>query len=289
MQTPRIVLIGHVCIDHNTTENATYTSWGSSVLYMAHYLQSSGLAMPQVLASYGPDLLPYVTDVQLLPHQPNQPRTLVYENDTRSLPRIWKAHHTEVAIPAPTTPEVIKALQAADIVIIATLLPNYGPDYIAELLGHTKPGCLTALCPQGYLRHINPDGLVVPRTFDEARQVVPQFDMVIFSEEDSPQAFAMAEDWQRQAAAAATEIIVTQGPNGASYINRSGRHHIPTQPLDPADIVDSVGCGDIFAITAIYDYYRSKDIQQAINAAHQAAARKLRAVAPAASTQPVAG
>jgi hypothetical protein len=272
---PRIVLVGHVCIDHNTSESATYTSWGSSVIYMSQYLQQAYTETPLVVTNYGPDLVPYLPEIHLLPEQPNQLETLRYENDTRQVPRIWKAYNTAFATAPALTPEVVTAVQQADMLLVATLLPNYDPSYIAALLSYAKPGCLKVLCPQGYFRHIADDGLVIPRDFSEAEQIVPLFDVVVYSTDDTPEAFATAERWLRQAPD--TNIVITQGPEGATIVRADGRQHIPTTPLALEDIVDSVGCGDVFAGTLAYAYNQTHDLASSIKTAHQAAARKLTA------------
>lgn len=262
-----------MCVDHNTSEHASYTSWGSSVLYMAKYLQDVQAAAPLAISNYGPDLLPYLPGVDMLPAEPNQEQTLVYENDTRVQPRIWKAHNTEYAGPPQITPTVSEALQEADIVIVATLLPNYSPAYVQELLSYAKPTALRVLCPQGYFRHISPDGLVVPREFAEASEIVPLFNAIIYSEEDHPRAFEIARKWLQYTDD--TQIIVTQGEKGASIVGSSATVAIPTTPLGAEEIVDSVGCGDVFAATFMYVYYQTKDPEEAVRAAHKAAAAKL--------------
>lgn len=272
MKSPNIVVVGHVCIDHNTTENATYTSWGSSVLYMVKYLQNTRAASPLAVTNYGPDILPYLPDVEVLPSEPNQGQTLLYENDTRSLPRIWKAYNTEYAEAPQITPAVIKALQAADIVIVATLLPNYSVRYIEELLSHVRPQTLTVLCPQGYFRHIEADGLVTPRDFTEAEQIVPLFGLVVYSEEDYPTALDLARQWKKTAD---VRIVVTKGAAGATIVEKDHVVHVPTTPLASEEIVDSVGCGDVFAATLAYAYYESRDLEAAVKKAHTAARRKL--------------
>ena len=268
-----IVLVGHVCIDHNTTENATYTSWGSSVLYMAHYLQAKHNVEPVVVSTYGPDMVSYLSDIKILPAQPDQSETLVYENDTRSLPRIWKAHKLENAGEPELTSNVTEILRNADVVIVAPLLPNYSASYLQKLIGHTNSSALKVLCPQGYFRQIGKDGLVKWREFTEAPDVVPLFDLVIYSEEDHPQALSVAKSWKQVSPKA--EIVVTQGPSGATIIAQKGASSIPTIPLAADKIVDSVGSGDVFAITTAYDYRLRRNLKQAVAEAHKAAAQKL--------------
>jgi hypothetical protein len=272
MQQPNIVIVGHICIDHNTTESKSYTSWGSGVLYMTQYFQDTHQLTPTAITNYGSDILPYLPSVNLLPTHPNQEKTLVYENDTRSQPRIWRAHNIEFAEAPALTPEVVKAIQEADIVIVAVLLPNYSAAYIRELLGHATPGTLRVLCPQGFLRAIGPDSLVTPREFEEADAVTPLFDLVIYSEEDHPAALDLARRWKQ---ATDADIVVTQGARGAHIVGRQYDLQVPTEALAPDEIVDSVGCGDVFAATLTYDFYLSKNLRHAVLEAHQAARRKL--------------
>lgn len=273
---PRIVLIGHVCIDHNKSEHATYTGWGSSVLYMAQYYQRQHGLSPTVITCYGPDMLAYLPDVSVLPAQPDQTKTLLYENDTSTGTRVQTCYNQVQAPPPTISPEVIAVLQQADIVVVATLLPNYSATYLRALLQHVDAQTLRVLCPQGFFRDISTEGRVRPGTFTEAVAIVPTFDLVLYSEEDHPQAIALAKEWKH--VAPKTHIIVTQAANGASIVDASTVIHVPTRPIPPEEIIDSVGCGDTFAATVAYAYYQTKNLQGAIRSGHQAAAQKLLAV-----------
>lgn len=82
----------------------------------------------------------------MLSAAPDKPRTLLYENNTRATPRIWKAHQTEFASPPAITPQVVTAIGQADILVLGTLLPNYPPAYVRELLSYAPPRCLKLLC-----------------------------------------------------------------------------------------------------------------------------------------------
>jgi sugar/nucleoside kinase (ribokinase family) len=272
MKTPNIVLIGHVCIDHNKSEHATYESWGSSVLYMATSFHKQFGADPIAISSYGPDLLPFLPTVKLLPAEPNQPDTLIYENDSSTGRRTQKCHNLNSAVPPKITLEIIEALGNADIIVVGTLLPNYPADYLQQLLSHTKLGALKVLCPQGYFRHINQAGQVESRDFEEGLGIVPLFDVVMYSEEDYPQAFELAKSWKQTMS---TEVIVTQSADGATIVGKDTDQHIPTKPIAKEDIVDSVGCGDTFAAAVTYSYYNSRDLAAAILDGHHAAAKKL--------------
>jgi len=272
---PKIAIIGHVCIDHNKSENATYQGWGSSVLYMGQYLQQAYKTHPVAITNYGADMLKYLPEIDILPRHPSRPKTLIFENDTSSGKRIQHCHNAEFADAPEITPEIIEAVADADIVVFAFLLANYPVAYVRELLGHAKPDALKVLCPQGYFRYITDDELVTPRDFDEALETLPLFDLVMYSEEDYPNAFEPAQTWKQTVD---TKVVITQGNNGASIVDRDNIVHVPTTPIPFEKIVDSVGCGDTFAATVAYAYWQTGDLEAAIREGHKAAGAKLLAV-----------
>ncbi len=274
MNPPKIVIVGHVCIDQNTTEHASYTGWGSSVLYIDNVLRNSYGVAPVIITEYGPDLLEHVSDKHFVPAQPTQAQTLQYQNDTRVIPRIWRCFNLQYAGEPPLTATTVAALQEADIVIVATLLPNYTPAYIAKVMSHAKPDALRVLCPQGYLRNITTDGLVEPRNFIEATEIIPLFNIVVYSEDDIPNALEDAARWSRLLPGS---ILVTQGENGASIVTQEVVTHVPTSPIAPEEIIDSVGCGDVFDAAFAYTYHQTQDLVQSVQAANAAAGEKLRA------------
>jgi hypothetical protein len=276
MAQPSVVIVGHVCIDHNRSEHSTYASWGSSALYMAQVFKQRYNAPTTVLTSYGPDITPYLPHVTLVPRQPPQERTLIYQNDTSAKDgkRVQHCHNTEVATPPVLTPALVRLLAQADIVVLAVLLPNYDLTYVQELLIHVRPDALKMLCPQGYFREIDDDGLVYSRPFTDAEAFMREFDITVYSEEDYPEAFATAQAWKRSVSS--TQIVITQSDQGASIVHADHVERIATVPIPREEIIDSVGCGDTFAAALAYAYYASHDLPGAIAAAHQIAAQKLR-------------
>ncbi len=274
MDSPNTVIVGHVCVDHNTTRNASYTAWGSPTLYIAQYLQAQHFMVPLVITNYGPDLMPYLPAVDILPNKPNQEKTLLYENDTTVMPRRRRAFNTEFAWPPELTPAAVAAIKEADILIVATQLPNYTESYLRQLMSYVKPSCFKMLSMQGYMHRVQDDGVVVPRdTIPEGGDILSLFDVAVYSEEDHPKAFEFAREWAK--AAPTTRIVVTQGPNGASIIDENGTEHVPTTPIPEDEIVDSVGCGDIFNAALAHAYFKHKDLTEAVRTAHKAAAKKL--------------
>lgn len=274
MQEPKVVIVGHVCIDHNKTEHATYTNWGSGTLYMGSYAQTHLGLQPAIITTYGGDFAPYRGTFNLLPDQPQAKHTLVYENIIKDGARTQYCHHTETAGPPELTLEMKQTLAEADIVILATLLSNYSLDYVQQLLSETRPECLKVCCPQGYFRQIDNAGKVSPRDFPEAVELLGLFDLTVLSELDHPRATELAQSWKR--AGCSSNIILTQAENGANVLTDSDKlQHMPTEPLAESDIVDSVGAGDVFAMALAYNYRTSRDVLVAVQAAHQAAREKL--------------
>lgn len=138
--------------------------------------------------------------------------------------------------------------------------------------------CTTALCVQGYLRTVTASSEVIPRDFIEAPQLLPLFDITVLSDEDHPSALEMVHEWK--ALPKARQIIVSQGPKGASILTPTAVQPVPTTAVDAADIVDSVGCGDVFLGSLVYEYHLNPDLRHAVAKAHIAARNKLLAVHP---------
>lgn len=279
MPKPNVVIIGQVCIDHNETEHAVYTGWGSTALYMADYCQRRLGITPYIITTFGTDFAPYIVDFRRHPSRPTAATTLVYKNVIRGNDRQWFCENEASAVPPKLTPDVRELIAGADILILAALLANYPPAYVQKVFSLAKPGCLKVLAAQGYLRQKNAQGKIMPRDFAEAQELLPLFDITIYSSDDYPNGIGLAQSWQ-QDIPGVRDVIVTEGPRGACIVRDGSTRQVPTSPIAEEEIVDSVGCGDIFAMALAYNYYTSRDLVTAIIAAHQAARAKLLASVP---------
>jgi sugar/nucleoside kinase (ribokinase family) len=275
MRSPKIVIVGHICIDQNKAEHTTYTDWGSGAIYISDYLQQHLGCTPEIITTYGPDFLKYSHNFHIHPSQPNADKTLINENimSGKEKERIRYSHNAEASTPPELTAEAIGLIEQADILLVTTLLSNYNPSYIAELMSHTSAHCLKALIVQGYLRSVNDDGSISLRDFPEAAEVLPHFNLAVLSDDDHPDALALTQKWKRQVPN--TAIILTQGPQGASIIDADNARNIPTTPVSPDQIVDSVGCGDLFMAALAYHYFQTNELSSSIMAGHRAARKKL--------------
>lgn len=268
-----VVLVGHVCVDSNTSERSSYTGWGSSLMYMAAYFRDYTDIHPVLIAPHGTDFQEYAEGLDLLPAAQGE-HTLLYKNVTRNNHRTQWCGSLGAAHPVPITDEVKNCITAADVIIVAPLLPNYTVEYVEKLLAAKKPGCLTALLPQGFLRVIGTGGKVLPREFEEANDVLSLFDLVILSDDDVNGDVQKVQSWAKQNLR--TNIIMTQGALGASWVTSKGLVSVKTKPIPREQIVDSVGCGDTFSAAAVLSYFVAPDVTAAVQAGNEAAGAKLR-------------
>ena len=178
MKKPSVVLIGDVCIDHNSIEGREYESWGSGTLYMGVYCANVLGTKPDVITSYGPDFAEFApSEVRLLPHIPSAKRTMQNGNIVVEGHRTQYSHFAHEAI-LPAIDSAIRAsLKNADIVVATVLTPLFTPEYLESLLELTPKDSVKILCPQGYFRDIQDDGSYKFRPFYEVGKLLPLFDL----------------------------------------------------------------------------------------------------------------
>jgi sugar/nucleoside kinase (ribokinase family) len=255
---------------------------------MSSYLQHFNLK-PRIITSYGPDLVRHTKgQFTLLPQEPNRTETLTFENIIQpGQPRKWRAHKVDASLPPTLTPELKAVIAEADVLILASLLSNYDANWLKDALSATKPACLKVLSAQGYLRKVENDGSITSCEFKEAAKILPMFNVAFVSEDDAPDAARMAQGWKKLAPQ--TNIIVTNGAGGATIIHENDFQNIPTNPIPANKIVDSVGCGDVFAAAVSLALYGGEPLDVGVLIGHAAAARKLLAHgAPSSHTSAVA-
>lgn len=268
----KVVLIGHVCIDVNSSENSAYTSWGSALMYIAYYFHRQQGVTVELIAPYGNDFHEYAQVVTLLTPAVGA-ETLLYRNVTQNNFRTQRCENADIAQPINLTEALKQHISEANIVCLAPLLPNFGPDYVSEIMAAKSSDCISVLLPQGYFRTVEADTTTKPREFEESEDVVPKFDLVILSDEDHRDAAELAQCWAR--VTPASHIILTQGSVGASLVTATDVRFVRTDSVPEDQIVDSVGCGDTFAAAVMYSYARDNDIKAAIQAGNLAARAKL--------------
>jgi sugar/nucleoside kinase (ribokinase family) len=102
------------------------------------------------------------------------------------------------------------------------------------------PGALLGVTPQGWLRDWDASRRVGPRVWLEARDILPQVDVLVLSEEDLNGDLDLMTDY----AALVRFAVLTRGSLGC-VVYADG--HAQGVPGFPAHAVDPTGAGDVFA------------------------------------------
>lgn len=262
----KITLIGHVCIDHNTSEHAEYTAPGGPAIFMNRIFSQLPKNTVEIIAPYGQDFLEIAPQVPFHPSVPVQKSTLVYSNDSSGKKRVQKALQRSFARPPVFTTELLESIEQSDIVFLTPLTPQYTLKDLEPILEHKRESQLFILLPQGYFRDFTQDNLVVVREGSEVDALAAKFDAIIVSNEDHPKIAQKAERW-----AESTRVITTLGEQGARYQYGSEDFIVPTQPVILSEIVDSVGSGDIFSSAFAYEYFQSRSALKALTFANKIA------------------
>lgn len=264
----RCVVLGHVCIDKNVTEQSSYTAAGGPAVFMQKIFSQLPDITSTIVTPYGKDFLALAKNLPLYPPQPTTDRSLVYENIMKGKIRVQKALYREEAHELAIDTNLENLMKDADIVYIAPLLPTVPPAYLAKLLAVTKDSCLSVLLPQGYYRGITHDDSVIVRNFVEEPDLLPLVDMVLVSDQDSQEMEIEAEKWSK---AYGVISVVTRGENGAVAIENGKKIDLPTNPVPHQDVVDSIGSGDIFSASFAYAYKKTQSIIKAGKFANEVA------------------
>lgn len=283
VKKPSVVLIGDVCIDHNSIEGREYKSWGSGTLYMGVYCAQRLGVQPTVVTSYGPDFATFAPpEVRLLPTKPTATRTMLNQNIVTLGRRTQYSHYAEETRLPVIDAMLETSLRTADIIVVTVLTPTFTPAYLERLLALVPQEAVKILCPQGYFRDIQADGSYKPRPFYEADELLPLFDMVSLSIEDYPAVMSAATAWSN--VTPQTPIIITEAERGAVIVHAGQRTEVPTSPIALPNIVDPTGAGDVFAMSAALDFATNRDIVRAVRAGHNETRSKLLGSKPSTSS-----
>jgi 1D-myo-inositol 3-kinase len=127
-----------------------------------------------------------------------------------------------------------------------------------------------AVLPQGWMRKRGPDGAIEAEEWSDAGLVLPYAQWLVMSEEDIAPFEDAAADWVERVPLAA----ITRGRRGATLFVNGDPYHVLA---DGATEVDETGAGDVFATTALVEYYRWADPWEAVAAAACAGAAAVEA------------
>jgi 1D-myo-inositol 3-kinase len=225
---PDFVAIGHVTKD--LLPDGGYTVGGTAT-YASLTAQRLGLRVG-VLTSIPPALdlsgaLPSI-DVHAVPSQ----RATTFENIYQGQKRRQFVH----GLASPLQPlHLPSAWQRAPIALLCPLVGELGLDWLGAF-----PNSLVGVTPQGWMREWDGDGLVRQKVWSEAEQILPEVDVLVFSEEDVARDAGIIQRYAQLAKVA----VVTRGWHGATVFCSGDPREFPAFR---AREVDPTGAGDVFA------------------------------------------
>ena len=248
MSAPDFVAIGHVTLDRVGEAIRP----GGAALFAAITAHRLGLSVG-LLTSHGDDfpldLIPPKIEVVSIPAAD----TSRFEHRQEASGRV--SHVRAVAAPL-TMADVPDDWREAALALLAPVLDEVDP-MIATLFTEGAVGAAA----QGWLRHTNPDGLVVPRTWRSPERLLQSVQGLFLSREDirGQEADVMIEWFQRMPVG-----VLTADRDGALLFVNGERYEVRPRP---AREVDPTGAGDVFATTFLIQYQRAGDPWQAAAAA----------------------
>ncbi len=255
-----ICIIATVCIDSNVSENSTYTAAGSPAMYMNKIFKQFDDCNVSIITSYGPDFIQYLNGVNILPSQPNTDKTMVYENVSKAGFRTQKSYNRENAFAVDLDSSIVNVLHQTDVIFFAPLKPLYSKEYIQSVIANLKQGALKVILPQGFYRNFDLENNVILREFTEAEDILPLMDIAVVSEQDSPTMQTEAKEWALNMHIIS---IVTLGEKGAVALRNNEEIALPTVLVPEAEIINSVGSGEIFTAAFVYKYKQTMDLEKA--------------------------
>ncbi len=267
-----LVVVGHLCIDHNTVDGVARISPGSPAYFISEALSGHPNITTTIIAAHGTDFddlagwLPIVTPTR-------GSRSLHFANTLTGTTRIQRVSGLSFAAPLPLTRNERAALRRADVVILAPIVDQFPAEYVSAVVDACSPRAFVALLPQGYLRTIDGDGAVGIGVSQDIEDAARECSLVVFSDEDTPDADVAA--WRLAELDNRPRVIVTRARHGATIVSDIDSIDVPTTPIAQADIVNPVGPGDVFAAAVAVALARGTGIVDAVRAGNAAAGRHL--------------
>jgi sugar/nucleoside kinase (ribokinase family) len=239
VSAPDFVAIGHVTLDRFGES----TRPGGSALYAAVTAHRLGLSVG-LLTSHGDDfpleVIPSKIEVVSVPAD----GTTLFEH--RHEPGGRVSHVRAVASPL-TAADVPEDWRAAPLTLLAPVVDEVDP-MIATLFTDGAVGAAA----QGWVRHVQPDGLVIPRPWTSPERLLQSVQALFLSREDIRGEEAEVVEWFQRMPVG----VLTADRVGALLFVNGERYEI--QPR-PAHEVDPTGAGDVFAATFMIQYQREGD------------------------------
>ena len=254
MATPTLLIIGHLCHDRMPSGEIKL---GGTAAYAGLLAKKMGVSVT-VLTSVGTDFSFYELfekeGISLI----NIPaeETTVFENiyPEDGGERTQFLHARAATIFSQHIPD---DLAVPDIVLFCPIANEVDLGLLACF-----PDSLKAATMQGWLRAWNEEGLIRPKAMNW--EGLTPLDFLVFSDTD----ILGFEDYIPVIAGFVPIVIMTRGRNGVRVFQDDQTKNFPTEPIE---VKDTTGAGDSFAMAFLLEYFRSKDLNTAVDVGQEAA------------------
>jgi len=247
LSAPDFVAVGHVTLDHF----GEATRPGGSALYAAVTAHRLGLSVG-ILTSHGDDfpldVIPSKIEVVSVPAAD----TTRFEH--RPDPGGRVSHVRAVAGPL-TLDDVPDDWRSASLALLAPVVDEVDP-----MIATRFTDGAVAAAAQGWLRQVEPDGLVVPRPWRLPERLLQSVQALFLSREDIRGQETEVVGWFQRLPIG----VLTADRDGALLFVNGERYEVHPRP---AREIDPTGAGDVFAATFLIQYQREGDPWQAAAAA----------------------
>jgi len=246
---PQYIAIGH--ITHDLVGNGITP--GGPALYAACTSRNLGLATGMLTSFSQPLLQPSLLhDIQIHAKPAKHTTTFVNLYNERG-----ERRQIIESVAEPLSPDMLPPnWQHVPIVNICPVANEYTADMV-RLFAHA----LIGVCPQGWMRRWNQKGQVFRKAWENFQDVLPEVDVVFFSEEDVDNPPQVVQTYLKYT----KMVVVTQGKRGATAYTSQRSYQAPAFP---ANEVDPTGAGDVFATAFLIKYFETRDIPAALRFAN---------------------
>jgi sugar/nucleoside kinase (ribokinase family) len=144
---------------------------------------------------------------------------------------------------------------------------HLGPldDEVDPALARAFPDSLVVATPQGWMRTWDAEGVIHPKPWSHAEELLPILSSTIFSEEDIHWDTAL----EARYAGLASLLVVTRAAKGCTVYQRGAAPFDVPAPAVP--VVDATGAGDVFAGVFMTILHRTGDVRRATEVATEIA------------------
>jgi sugar/nucleoside kinase (ribokinase family) len=248
-QPPDYLLIGHVAHD----ETPQGPKLGGTVSYTGSTVNALGAHVAIVTSAHSDEVVLGQLSAQVDVHLVTAPYSTVFVNTYEGDVRRQVLRHRAALLSLHDVPD---QWRSAGIVHLGPLADEVDPD-----LATAFPGALVAATPQGWMRAWDAEGVVFPKKWERAEQLLPLLSAVIFSEED----IHLDKQLEAHYASLAQVLVVTRAARGCTvYQQGEAPFDVPSPQLP---LVDATGAGDIFAGIFLLIWQRTGAIQRAAEVA----------------------